>query len=106
MNTRDAVQNIANAFAEAERRDRHTVKEGRALKDDFKSIATNGDAKSRITGALYAEMDAMNTRHAAERLALHNRLTDKAIELGIDVPPTGDTSGGEDFGVMGGGDGR
>lgn len=103
MNTNDAVQNIANGFAEAERRDRHTVKEGRKLRDDFKAIAENGAAPSRITGALFAEMDAMNTRHAAERLALHNRMTDKAIELGIDVPPTGETTGGEDFGIMSGG---
>ncbi len=102
MNTRDAVQNIANAFAEAERRDRHTVKEGRALKDDFKSIATNGDAPSRITAAFFAEMDALNTRHTAERLALHNRLTDKAIELGIDVPPPRTSEGGEDFGILSG----
>lgn len=103
MNTHDAVQNIANALASAERRDRHTIKEGRALKDDFKAIAENGDVQSRITAALYVEMDAMNTRHAAERLAFHNRATEIAIDHGIDVPPTEDGSDGEDLGVRSGG---
>lgn len=106
MNTNDAVQNIANALAEAERRDRHTVKEGRQLKDDFKAIATNTDnaVTSLTTASLFAEMDALNTKQAAERLALHRRLTDVAISYGIDVPPTGTSDGGEDFGILGGGD--
>ncbi len=105
MNTPDAVQNIANALAEAERRDRHTVKEGRSLKDDFKAIATNTDngVTSLTTAALFAEMDAMNTRHAAERLAFHRRATDVALQYGIDVPPTGQAEGGEDFGILSGG---
>lgn len=103
MTTQDAVQNIANALAAAEKRDRHTVKEGRALKDDFKAIADNGDVPSRITAALYAEMDAMNSRHAAERLAFHNVATEIALAYGIDVPPTEDGSDGEDFGIRSGG---
>lgn len=103
MNTRDAVQNIANAFAEAERRDRHTVKDGRALKDCFRSVAENGDAGTLLTTSLFATMDAMNTRHAAERLALHQEMTEIAVNLGIDVPPTGTSDGGEDFGIQSGG---
>jgi len=104
MNTNDAVQKIANALAEAERRDRHTVKEGRELKNSFKAIASNNDnaATSLTTAALFAEMDALNTKQAAERLALHRRLTDVAISYGIDVPPTGTADGGEDFGILSG----
>lgn len=101
-NTADAVLIIANALAEAERRDRHTVKEGRQLKDEFKTIAENG-VPSLTTAAFFAEMDAMNTRQAAERLAFHRRLTDAALNYGIDVPPTGETAGGEDFGILSGG---
>jgi hypothetical protein len=103
MNTTDAVQNIANAFAEAERRDRHTVKEGRDLKDDFRAVAENGDAGTLLTTSLFATMDAMNTRHAAERLALHQEMTEIAVNLGIDVPPTGTADGGQDFGILSGG---
>lgn len=102
MNTSDAVKNIANALAEAERRDRHTVKEGRALKDDFKAIAENGDAGTLLATSKFAELDAMNTRHAAERLAFHQDLTAIALNLGIDVPPVGDSSGGQDFGILSG----
>ncbi len=102
MNTDEAVQNIANALAEAERRDRHTVKEGRALKDDFKAIAQNGDAGTLLATSSFARLDAMNTRHAAERLAFHQELTSIAMGLGIDVPPTGTADGGEDFGILSG----
>lgn len=103
MNTTDAIQNIANSMAEAERRDRHTVKEGRSLRDDFKAIAQNGDASSLLTGSLYARMDAMNTSQAAERLAFHQEMTEIAVSLGIDIPPTGTADGGEDFGILSGG---
>jgi len=103
MNTNEAVLNIANTLAEAERRDRHTVKEGRALKDDFKSISENGDAGNLLTTSLFATMDAMNTRHAAERLSFHQELTSIAQSLDIDVPPTGEAGGGEDFGARSGG---
>lgn len=103
MNTHDAVQTIANAFAEAERRDRHTVKEGRQLRDEFKAIAENGDAGTLLTTSLFARYDSMNTRHAAERLELHHEMTEIAVGLGIDVPPTGTADGGEDFGILSGG---
>lgn len=105
METNAAVLEIANALAAAEKRDRRTIREGRQLRQAFKAIVDNGNGPERYAAAFYAEMDAMNTRHAAERLAFHNRLTDKAIELGIDVPPGPDT--GEDDGVfvvMSGGD--
>lgn len=105
MNTHDAVLAVANALASAERRDRKTIKEGRDLREAFRAIVANGDGKERFAAAYFAEMDAMNTRHAAERLAFHNRLTDKALELGIDVPPGPDT-GGDDgvLVIMSGGD--
>lgn len=101
--TSDAVQTIANTMAEAERRDRHTVKEGRALKDEFKAIAENGDAGTLLATSLYARLDAMNTSQAAERLAFHQEVTEIAASLGIDVPPTGTADGGEDFGILSGG---
>jgi hypothetical protein len=103
MDTNVAVQTIANVMAEAERRDRHTVKEGRSLKDEFKAIAENGDANTLMTTSLFLRLDAMNTTHAAERLAFHHELTSIAVSFGIDVPPTGDADGGEDFGILSGG---
>lgn len=103
--THDAVQAIANHLADAEKRDRKNIVGGRRLKDDFQAISDNGNAPVLTTSSLFLELDALNTRQAAERLAFHRKITDKALELGIDVPPTEDDDG-EDGGVavMGGGD--
>lgn len=95
MSVQTAVQTIADAMADAERRTSQTLKEFRNLRDEFKVIGGEPGA-GLIASAYAAELEFIAARHKSELLDLHVRLENDRKALGLpdaNIPPSGD--GGE-----------
>lgn len=102
MSVKQAVQKIADAFADAEKRDRETLKDFRDLRGAFKVIKDAGHIGAIRALAAAAELEALAARHKAEKLVLHHQLTEEAKALDIDIPQAPSDEG--EIVVMGGGD--
>lgn len=102
MTVTQAVQQIVDAFDNAEKRDRQTHKDFRDLRGALKVIKDAGHIGAIRALAAAAELEAVAARHKAEKLELHHRLTEEAKALGIDIPAAPSDDG--EIVVMGGGD--
>jgi hypothetical protein len=100
--TSDAVQNIANFMAEAEKRAHLNVKGSRDMRDEFKAISDDGIVPVLKVSKFHAELVALTTGYAAALLDLHDRMTDTAKLYNVDVPPAQETQG-DDVGILSGG---
>ena len=102
MSVDQAVQQIASAFADAEKRDRQTLNDFKGLRSALKVIKDAGHIGAIRALSAAAELESLASRHKAEKLAVHHQLTEEAKALGIDIPGAPNDDG--EIIVMGGGD--
>lgn len=86
MNTREAVQELADLFAELEA---HAIKakaRARGSRKCFEAIRDEGHIGDLECQSLASQFDKLATDHEAALWAMHSDLTKRAKELGIDLP--------------------
>lgn len=86
MDTAQAVEIIANAFAGAEANAKQTKHLFRNTKEAWEALREGGVIGGLEMQAHYRKLDAMATAFEAELFDLHALLTAKANEKGIDLP--------------------
>lgn len=86
----EAVETMAEHFANAEKAAAKFKKAAREMKEGFKIIREQAGLGGIESHALATGLDAMATRHEAEIYAMHADLTERAKELGIDLPSIAD----------------
>lgn len=84
MTTDERVEQIKATMAAAEAKAADIRRDVRALKDAFAEIHTNGDAGYLRSKAFFTELDALATAFEADLYDIHARMTEYAIERGID----------------------
>jgi hypothetical protein len=84
MTTDERVEQIKAVMADAESKAGSIRHDVRALKDAFAEIHTNGDAGYLRSKAFFTELDALATSFEHGLFDIHARMTEYAIEHGID----------------------
>ena len=82
----EAVQTMADHFESWEKWAAKAKKAAREMKQGFAIIHAEGALGGLESLALATALDAMATQQEADIYAMHAALTEKAKELGIDLP--------------------
>lgn len=94
METAQAVQDLANVFADAEasaRKIKNDFRSARKLLETISANEGNGALKAQAAASV---MDMIATGFEAEIWRLHSELTEEAKARGIDLPSLRDGGGG------------
>jgi hypothetical protein len=86
MSVEEAVAKGAEIFEGAEQRAHWIKKNFRDLREVFEAVRDGGHLGGLETQAMATEADALATQFEADVYSMHALLTERAKELGIDLP--------------------
>lgn len=86
MTTEEAVAKIAKAFADAEEAVEDLNRDFRETADAWKTLHSDGVIGGIEAQKHYRRMTALSGQFIADLYTLHSELTERAKELGVDLP--------------------